>query len=172
MFIYLAKLINALNANVKPSQISNAVCLGLLLGFVPKSNALWYLLFVFFCFVRVHKATYLSFTLIGTIIAPPFDWFFDKVGFAILTYEPCNKYFAFLLDVPFVAFTKFNNTIVMGSLATALALYIPLCILLYFFIKLWRKTISPKINNSIIYGVLQKIPLLGTIIEKVSNMQK
>lgn len=170
MFAYITKLINALNSNVKPSHISNGICLGLILGFMPKTNALWYLLFVFFFFLRINRGGLLLFALIGSLVAPALDGVFDKVGYAVLTYPKFEKFFSWIIDVPFVGFTRFNNTIVMGSLAVGLALYIPLCVILYFLIKLWRKSIAPKINHSVFAETLRKVPILGTITEKLSGI--
>ena len=53
MFNYIIQFIQALNANSKPSQIANSFCIGLILGLMPKNNLLWYVLFVFFMFVRI-----------------------------------------------------------------------------------------------------------------------
>lgn len=48
MISYIAKLLKSLNTNSHPGEIAHAVAIGVLLGFMPKDNALWYLLFVFF----------------------------------------------------------------------------------------------------------------------------
>ena len=58
MIAQIVKFLNALNSNRNPSEIANAFCLGLMLGFMPKNNALWFIIFVFFFFVRLHKPTY------------------------------------------------------------------------------------------------------------------
>ena len=58
MLQYLVDLLKAFNANVKPSQIANSFCIGLILGLMPKNNLLWYILLVFFAFVRINKPGY------------------------------------------------------------------------------------------------------------------
>ena len=40
MIANIVKLFRALNSNSKPSEIANALCLGLILGFMPKNNLL------------------------------------------------------------------------------------------------------------------------------------
>lgn len=169
MFSYIAKIINALNANVKPSQIANGFCLGLILGFVPKSNLLWYVLFVFFLFVRLNKGAYLLFTLVGSLIAPALDPLFDSIGYKVLTMPQLVPTFSKLIDIPFVGFTKFNNTIVAGSLTCGIIAYIPVFILIVLFVKLYRQSIAPAINNSAFAAALRKVPLVGDIIKKVAE---
>lgn len=169
MFGYLVNLIKALNANSKPSQIANSFCIGLLLGFMPKNNAMWYILLFFFAFVRIHKAGYLIFILIGSALTALLDPLFDNLGYAILTIPSLANFYGWLLDIPFVAFTKFNNSIVMGSLAFGLMIYIPLFFLIVFGVKVWRKYVAPKFIDSKILKTIYKIPGLAKIHEKVSK---
>lgn len=168
MLKYLVNLLKAFNANVKPSQIANSFCIGLILGFMPKDNLLWYILLVFFAFVRINKPGYFIMMIVGSCLAPLADSLFDKVGYAVLTFSPFENFYAWLLDVPFVGFTRFNNTIVCGSLISGIICYIPLYILMYFIIKAWRKWIAPKFNDSKLLKTIYKIPLLGKIVNKVS----
>lgn len=166
MLDYIVKLLKAFNANVKPSQIASSFCIGLLLGFMPKSNLLWYILMVFFAFVRINKPGYFIMMIVGSIFASYLDPLFDYVGYAVLTFEPLQDFYANLLDIPFVGFTKFNNTIVCGSLVCGLIAYVPLFFIMIGIVKLWRKFIAPKFNDSKILKTLYKIPLLQSLIEK------
>ena len=161
----IVSLFKILNSNSKPGEIANAVCLGLLLGFVPKNNLLWWLLFVFFSFVRINKTVYFFLTLLMSFIAPAFDSFFDSFGYAILTMPSLESFFAALLDIPFVGFTKFNNTLVCGALVFSLMIYIPLFILIVLFVKLWRSKITALWNNSRLALFFYRLPL----VEKFRN---
>ena len=76
----LIKLLKFLNSNSKASQIANSFCIGMILGLLPKNNLLWYVVLVFFMFVRIHKACYGIMILLGALIAPSLDPFFDKIG--------------------------------------------------------------------------------------------
>lgn len=169
MLNYIVKFTRALNSNSKPEQIANAFCIGILLGFMPKNNLLWYLLFVFFLFVRFNKSGYFIMLIIGSLIAPLCDGIFDTVGYAALTFKPLENFYSALLDVPFVGFTRFNNSVVCGSLLCGLIVYIPLFILTLFGIKAWRKYIAPSFNNSKIFKLFYQIPLVGKIASKISG---
>ncbi|MCR5253530.1 MAG: TIGR03546 family protein [Treponema sp.] len=157
----LISLFKILNSNSRPGEVANAVCLGVLLGFVPKNNLLWYLLFVFFSFVRINKTAYFLITLLMSFIAPALDGFFDNLGYTILTTQALTQVFSTLIDIPFVGFTKFNNTIVCGALAFSLIIYIPLFIGIVLFIKLWRTKITVLWNNSKICQFFYKLPLIN-----------
>lgn len=169
----LSNIINffkSLNSNCKPAQIAHSFCIGLILGFMPKNNLLWYMILVFFAFVRINKCGYYIMILIGSFTAFLLDPLFDSIGYAVLTYQPLENTFAWLLEVPFVGFTQFNNTIVAGSLVFCLLAYIPFFVLMFFVVKLWRSHIAPSINNSKILKTIYKIPLLGKIAKKAASM--
>lgn len=165
MFKNLVKLLKLLNSNTKASQIANSFCLGLILGLMPKDNLLWYLILVFFMFVRIHKACYGLMIIVGALIAPSLDPLFNKVGYAVLTFAPMENTYAWLLDVPVLGFTKFNNTIVAGSLACGLIAYVPVFFLAEGFIFVWRKYVAPVLVKSKFVMAFYKVPLVKKLIE-------
>ena len=163
MISYIVKLLKALNTNSHPGEIAHAVAIGMLLGFMPKNNALWYLLFVFFLFVRVHKGALLLAVLAASLLARLFDPLFDAIGYAVLTFSPLEPVYAALLDIPFVAFTKFNNTVVAGAVVSGLILYIPIYILIRILIKSWRTHLAPALARSKFMQAFYQIPFISKI---------
>ena len=163
MISYIVKLLKALNTNSHPGEIAHAVAIGVLLGFMPKDNALWYLLFVLFLFVRVHKGAFLLTVLAASLLARLFDPLFDAIGYAVLTFSPLEPVYAALLDIPFVAFTKFNNTVVAGAVVSSLILYIPVYILIRILIKSWRTHLAPALARSKFMQAFYQIPFISKI---------
>lgn len=172
MFKKLVKLLKALSSNTSPSEIANAVAMGILLGFMPKSNILWIFLCVFVLFMRLQRATYLIFMAIGSLFAPLLDPLFDVIGTWILTRQCLYPFYRWLLNIPFIAFTKFNNTIVMGSLFSSLILYAPLYFLFRFLVLLWRKYLADSVRKSKIVTFMKQIPLIGKISSLVAKAGK
>lgn len=166
----IVNFLKALNSNRNPSEVAHAFCMGVILGFMPKDNALWFLVFVFFLFVRINKPCYLIVTAVVSLFAWACDPVFNSIGYSVLTFPKFENFFSWLLDLPFVNFTKFNNTIVMGSLVSGLVLYIPLFVLIVLFVKLWRKMIAPRFADSVIMKAINKLPLVSKIVETASEM--
>ncbi len=164
MVKYIGKLLGALNANRSPGELAHAFSLGMLLAFVPKNNALWYILFVITLFLRIHKGAFLLTVLLGSLIVPFADPLFDRIGYAVLTFAPMEQWYRAMLDVPFVAFTRFNNTIVAGALVSGIVLYVPFYMSARLFIKVWRRRIQPAIAESAALKVLMRIPLLNKLV--------
>lgn len=162
----LTKLIGALSSNTRPGAIAHAVSCGILLGFIPKDNLLWYILFVFFLFLNIQRGAYVLCILLGAALTVFFDPVFDSVGYSILTLENMRTTYVHFLNVPFVAFTKLNNTVVMGALACGLIAYIPFYALGRLFVWAWRKYLAEKIRRLKITSVIKNIPL----VEKIAGM--
>ena len=134
-----------------------------LLDFIVLS--IWYLILVFFMFVRINKPTYLLTMLIVSYFAWILDPLFDVIGYNVLTYKPLENLFGFLVDVPFVGFTKFNNTIVMGSFLFCLVLYVPFFLAGIAFVKFWRAKVAPAFIRSPLYKAAANLPVIGKIFE-------
>ena len=63
----------------------------------------------------------------------------------------------------FNLFTKFNNTVVMGSFLCGRVLYIPLYAFARLLVFVWRKYAADFIRNSKIFKVINKLPLISKI---------
>ena len=159
----IVKLLKALGANTNPGEVAHAIACGMLLGLMPKNNVLWYLVMVFILFLRINKAAYALMMLAGALLAPLFDNLFDAVGYWFLTQPALAPTFGALLDIPFVAFTKFNNTIVMGSLLIGIVVYVPLYFVVRGLIALWRRFIVPFLRRSFVGKLVMKLPLISKI---------
>ncbi|MBR2363344.1 MAG: TIGR03546 family protein [Spirochaetaceae bacterium] len=166
MLGYLLNLFKSLNSNSHPGEIAHGAALGVIMGMIPKDNVLWYILFVLFFFIRINKAVYLLVTLGVSLCIAPADMMLDAMGYQVLMFEPLVPVYRQLLEIPFVAYTKFNNTVVMGSLAAGLILYIPVYVLIRLLVKLWRTVLAPKITASKLWVGMKKLPLVEKIVSK------
>ena len=80
----IIKFLKAINKNSHPGEIAHAICCGMLLGFMPKNNALWYILFIAFLFMRIQKSAFVIFTFLFSLAAPYLDPAFDLIGYTVL----------------------------------------------------------------------------------------
>ena len=160
MLKFIVKFLKALNSNSHPGEIAHAVSFGVLLGLMPKTNIFWYIITVFVIFMRINKGALVLSTLIVTLLAPFFDPLLDSLGYWFLTLPKLEPIFADLLDIPFVGYTKFNNTIAMGSLLCGLILYIPVYIIARLFVWLMRNKIVPVLRKTKFIVAISKIPLI------------
>lgn len=175
MFDTIIKFFKSLNSNSHPGEMAHGAALGVLFGLMPKDNALWFILFFFFIFVRINKSLYFLITLLVSTIAPLTDNILHQLGYWVLLLPSLEPIMRTLLEIPFVAFTKINNTVVMGSLTMGLLLYIPVYLLTRLFVRLWRTVLAEKIAQSKLWKAVKSLPFIRKIIEtseKISDIRE
>jgi len=165
----IGKLITALNGNVKKSQIAAGVSWGVLLGLVPLISPFGLvLLIVSFFFNHNHAAKIFGLAIVkilSFLILPALD----DLGFWILTLDSLKSLFTTMYNMPFVPFTRFNNTLVMGGLAAGIVLWIPIFVLFMILIPLYRNNLAPKLRESKIVKKLAGTPILGFLDSMFKN---
>jgi uncharacterized protein (TIGR03546 family) len=159
----IGKMIIALNGNVKKSQIAAGLAWGILLGLVPAGNFFWIVLFIFSFFFKHHHLSKIFSMAIVKLVSPLIVLWLDFLGWEVLNLETLQPLFTTLYNMPFVPFTKFNNTLVMGGLVGGLVLWLPSFIIFIVLITLYRNHLAPKIRNSKLVKSIAKSPLLKIV---------
>ncbi|GMO45626.1 MAG: hypothetical protein Ta2G_00560 [Termitinemataceae bacterium] len=170
----IAKLLIALNGNVKKTQIAAGFSWGLLLGLLPAGNAFWIVLFVLSLFFKHNQGAKIFVMAIIKLAAPLSAVLLDKLGWAVLHIDALQPLFTAMYNMPFVPFTKFYNTLVAGGFVAGLVLWLPLFVCTVLLIPVYRNTIFPKFVNSKVYKTVQNIPMVQKIrraIEKINDIK-
>ena len=159
----LSKILNffkALNGNVSKAQLAAGFACGVLLALIPAGNLLWIALYLVFMFFKINAAA--EFLTIGILKLAygAFAPLTDAAGWSILGSPALQGFFTRLYNTPIVPFTRFNNSLVMGGLAVGLGAWIPLFILFFILIGLYRRRISPRLKNSGFYKAIAKHPFV------------
>ena len=175
MIKYAAKFIVAINSNLGKTQIAAGFCWGLFLGLVPAGNLFWVVFFAgSFLFKHHHPSKLLCMAilkLLSGVTAP----LVDMVGWEVLHIEALQPLFTSLYNMPFVPFTKFNNTLVAGGIVSGAILWLPVFFLVCLIVPLYRHTLAPKIRQNKIVKSIKKVPLvtkLQKLISKALKFQK
>jgi uncharacterized protein (TIGR03546 family) len=165
----LAKLILALNGNVSKSQLAAGFAWGVLLGIVPIGNFFWIVLFlVSFFFTHNHGSKIFSMAILK-LLSPAIVMGIDAVGWQVLHIEALSPLFTTMFNMPFVPYTKFNNTLVVGGIVSGVVLWLPIFFLFTALIPLYRNNVAPKIRDSKIVRTIAKFPLFALIDKAVSG---
>ncbi len=155
MFSQLIKFIRVLSSEAAPIQISLGLALGMIVGLTPMLSL--HNVPAVFCLLlfRVNLAAFLLGWGFFSGIAYVLDPTFHDIGKAILTQASLNDLWTALYNQPLWRISRFNNTIVMGSLAVSLAAFIPLVILGNILIKHYRDDVMEYIKNSRLFRFLK-----------------
>lgn len=122
-FRYLA---SALVAEDSPRRLAAGFALGMVAGLIPKSSLFSHLALLVVCLVQVNLASgYLS-ALVFSLISPALDPLTHPIGRLLLVKAGfLTPLWTRLSELPVVPWTRFNNTVVLGSAVLAAALAYP-----------------------------------------------
>ena len=166
------KLVVALNSNKDPGEIAGGAAFALALALIPSGNLLWVALFLLTVFLRVNIAVELFFLGLFKIPVPLVDPLLDKLGLLVLTTSGLGGLFTALADLPLVAFTRFNNTVVTGALIAAVALWIPIYLLLRKAVALYRSHVKDKIAESPFIKWFRRLPLVSRVAKLTAEVMR
>lgn len=144
----LQSLVKTLHSDGTPNQIAFGVALGAALGLTPVANVHNAIVLVLLIMLNVSFGAGLLgwalFTPIGFLLDPVFD----RIGRSLLLESPALRPLWTTLDhTPFVPFTNFGNTIVLGSVVGWLVLFVPIFLLARVAVLRYRSTLGARIQQ-------------------------
>ncbi len=168
---FLAKLIKILRSAASPNQIAAGFIMGMIIGLTPFWTLHNIILIFLIIILNVNIATAIFAWIIFSGIGFLLDPIFHELGFFILVDLTFLKdLWTTLYNIPIIALSKYNNTVVMGSLAVSIVLCLPV----YFMVKsgviYYRENIDSKmqkwkivkmVKGSKIYTFYEQIRKLG-----------
>ena len=167
----LAKLVKILRSAASPNQIAAGFIMGMTIGLTPLWTLHNLILFILVIILNVNIATVLSSFIIFSGLAYLLDPLFHSLGYFILVDLTFLKgLWTTLYNIPVIALSKYNNTVVMGSLVISLLLCLPVFFLVKSGILYYRANIDAKmqkwkivqmVKGSKIYNLYQKSRNLG-----------
>lgn len=166
----LGRFIKVLRSNASPNQIAWGFALGTFLGFTPflSLHNLIVVLLIFVLNVNVSAALF-AFVLCS-FLAFFLDPLFHTIGFGMLVQaEFLKSFWTALYNAPAAPFTRFNNTVVIGSFVFALVLCLPSYFLFKGFVQRYRTSWNDKIQKWKIVKVLKGSKVIKLYF-KVRNM--
>lgn len=148
----LQSVIKALHSDGTPGQVAAGLALGSILGLTPLMNLHNAVVFAVIVILNVSfpgaMLGWALFTPVGFLLDP----LFDRVGAALLLdASGLTPLWTSLYNTPVVPLTNFNNTVVLGSLACALAALVPLFFASRWGVARYRATVGERVRQSKFY---------------------
>jgi uncharacterized protein (TIGR03546 family) len=158
----LTSLMMAILAEESSAVLAGSITFGMMLGFVPKDNLLAPLLGIFMLLLRLNLTVTTASAATFSGIAAMLDSVADAVGRAVLTIPSLSPLWTALYELPIVPWTRFNNTVVMGSLLIAAALALPLHLTIRYLLMRYRPAVKQWIKEQGIdvwLGMVERTPV-------------
>ena len=161
----LKQVIVIFQTDISPNQVAWGFALGAILGLVP-NMFMKLVLFIVIMMFRVNVSAAFLAWAVYEILSFALDPLFDSLGYYILNINSLNGFYTYLYNLPVVPFTKFNNTVVMGSLVTGIILIIPNMIIAKKLLVYYRTHLREKVSKWKIVKILSAA-ILGTNVIKI-----
>lgn len=150
-----------LNSETGTNQLAAGLACGLLLGFAPFLSIQTFLVLFLVFFFRIQMgAAFLSaffFKFVAFLIDPAAD----SLGRAVLEAHSLRPLFTEMYNMPLVPLTRFNDSIVMGSMVISLILLIPAFILFKVLIYKYRITVVARFKQTKVWKVFAATKFYG-----------
>ena len=144
----LFAFIKLLNSDTGTISLAMGLTCGFILGMTPTLSLHSLLIFLVLFFFRIQIGAALLAAFFFKFVAFLLDPAFDAVGSKVLDIESLQAFYTTLYNMPIIPFTRFNNTIVMGSAVITFALSPLIFILSRYLIVKYRQTILARFKES------------------------
>ena len=158
---HLLKLLKLLNADVSPMQIATGIAMGMVLGFTPLWSLHNILTLFIICLFRINTSAVLVSFALCSLMAYLLDPLFIQVGEAILAREDLKPLFTAMYQQDIWRLAHFNNTLVMGSLAVCVVLWLPVVLIARLLILQYRERILEWVVKSKLVQALKASKLFS-----------
>ena len=147
-----SNFIKILREGQTPRQIAGGFALGAIVGLTPMVTLQGLILWIVILVLDVNlSAVFLGavlFAFVGALLDPVFH----NLGYFLLTdVESLVPMWTALYNAPLAPLTRFNNTIVLGSLVGALALFVPTFVSMKLFVVTYRATLGKRLSTNKFY---------------------
>lgn len=151
----LFAFLKLLNSDKGTNQIAAGLACGLILGFTPVFSLQTLLVFICAFVFRIQLGAALLAAFFFKFVAYLFDPAFDIVGSQVLETESLRPLFTYLYNLPIVPFTRFNNSIVMGSGIVTVVLAPIMFFVFRYLVVRYRELVVARLKGSKAWKVMQ-----------------
>jgi uncharacterized protein (TIGR03546 family) len=148
MIQQIISLIRLMHSETDPRQISLGFALGMILGLTPFRSLHNLLVLLALLFFRANIGAAMLSWATFSILAFALDPLFHQFGLFLLTgVIPLQSLWITLYNAPLVPYTKFNNSVLMGSLTFSLLIFYPIYWGGKFMVMKYRETLMEQMNH-------------------------
>ena len=109
-----------------PHQLGLGLAFGVAVGLIPKDSLLPYVIGGIAILSTANLLCFGIGVVVAHVASPTLDHITHEIGSWFLTFRPLEPIWATLSEFPLVAWTRFNNSVVMGTLILGILLAVPI----------------------------------------------
>jgi uncharacterized protein (TIGR03546 family) len=144
-----------LNSDTGTNQLAAGVVCGMILGFTPAFSLQTVLVFICLFLFRIQMGAAFLMAFFFKFMAFALDPIFEPVGSWALEISALKDLYTNLYNMPIVPYTRFNNSIVMGSAIVSIFLAPFVFVLSKVMIVKYRVTVVERFRNTRLWKAVQ-----------------
>lgn len=151
----LAKLLQVLNSETAPGQITLGLAFGMVMGFTPFLTLHNVLVLLLVLVLRVNLSAFFLGLALFSALAFVLDPLFHSLGLQVLNLEALQPLFTDFYNTAWGRLERFNNTVVMGGFIVALAMFVPVLLLGNMLVRRYRAHVPAWFKSNRIVAALK-----------------
>lgn len=155
----LFTFLKLLNSDTGTNSLAFGLSLGLFLGFAPFLSLQTFLVLLIVFIFRVQLGAAFVSAFFFKFVAWLFDGPADSLGRWALENPSFRPLFTEMYNVPLLPMTRFNNSIIMGSLIVSLLLLIPSFFIFRYLIETYRAQVVARFKSTKAWKAFAATPL-------------
>jgi uncharacterized protein (TIGR03546 family) len=153
--------ISVLRSGQTPRQVAGGFALGAIVGLMPFFTLQGLLLWLVILVLDVNLSASLLAVTLFALIAYILDPLFHALGYFLLVDgSSLRALWTSLYNAPLAPLTRFNNTVVLGSLVAGFLLFAPVYLGMHHFVIAYRTHLHTKVEKLKLYQVISKSSLV------------
>ncbi len=161
------KIFRLLNSDQDPFHLSLGLTLAMVAGLTPLMSLHNLVVLLLVMVLRANISAFMfglgSFTLLAYMLDP----LFHSVGLYLLQLPSLSEMWTGMYNSSFWRLTRFNNTIVLGSLAVSVVALVPTFFLMRVLVELYRKHIQKRFAAAT--GRAQNLLRFGRLFSRIGS---
>jgi len=141
----IIKFIGILNKDASPREIAGGMALGFIAGMTPLASLHNLVVLFLLIVLRVNITAGIFAMGLFSGVAYLLDPLSNKIGYALLTMPGLKGIWTSMYNMPIINWSRFNNTLTLGSLVLSLVLFYPVLIFLRWAVVRYRQKLMPSI---------------------------
>jgi len=145
---FIGKLVKILHSAATPGQIAGGFILGMIMGLTPFWSLHNLVIILILILLNVNIAMAIFGFLVCSMFAYLLDPLFHSIGYFLLVdLTFMEGIYTTFYGIPVIALSRFNNTVIMGSLASSLILLIPVFMLVKRGVIHYRESVMVRMEK-------------------------
>lgn len=147
-------MVRTLRGEDSPRQVAMGIALGMVMGLIPVDSLFSVIIATVIMATRVNMFSAIVSGFFFVWLGHAIDPLLHRIGAFILTADFLTATWTWLYERPIVPWTRFNNTVVMGSLALSAALFYPVFQISESLLKKYGSSVHRRLLHYAIYRKL------------------